>query len=112
MSIEKKVEATAKNLQGKAQEALGNLTGDPADKAEGKVKQAEAQVNHTVENIREPEDKDMENAKNRAGATGKNIEGKVQEFVGDVTGDPQTKVEGQGKQVEAKVRHAVENIKE
>jgi uncharacterized protein YjbJ (UPF0337 family) len=49
---------------------------------------------------------------NRAEATAKNIEGKVQEAVGEVTGDPKQKAEGQSKQAEAKVRHSVENVKD
>jgi uncharacterized protein YjbJ (UPF0337 family) len=48
----------------------------------------------------------------RAKATAKNIEGKVQETVGDLMGDPKTQVEGQEKQAEAKVQHTVENIKD
>jgi uncharacterized protein YjbJ (UPF0337 family) len=50
--------------------------------------------------------------KNRAKATAKNIEGKVQEAVGDLTGDPKTQAEGKAKQAEAKVRHAVEDVKD
>ena len=50
--------------------------------------------------------------KNRAKATAKNIEGKVQEAVGDVTGDPKTQAEGKEKQAEAKIRHAVEDVKD
>lgn len=53
MSIEDKAKATAKNLEGKAQEAIGNITGDPEDKAEGKAKQAEAEVRQGVENIKD-----------------------------------------------------------
>lgn len=114
MSIEKRVEATSKNIEGKAQEALGNLTGNPRDQIEGKAKQAEAEFSHAVEDIREPEpqDPDVEKLQNRAAATAKNIEGKIQEFVGDITGDPQTKAEGMAKQAEAKLRHTVENLKE
>jgi uncharacterized protein YjbJ (UPF0337 family) len=48
----------------------------------------------------------------RAKAIGKNIEGKAQELKGEVTGDPKDKVEGQAKQNEAKVRHAVEDLKD
>lgn len=48
----------------------------------------------------------------RAKATAKNIEGKVQEAVGDLTGDPQAQAEGQAKQAEAKVRHTIENVKD
>ncbi|NJM72951.1 MAG: CsbD family protein [Scytonema sp. RU_4_4] len=53
MSIEKRIEATAKNIEGKIQEVVGDLTGNPQQKAEGQAKQAEAQVNHTVENIKD-----------------------------------------------------------
>jgi uncharacterized protein YjbJ (UPF0337 family) len=50
--------------------------------------------------------------KDRAKATAKNIEGKVQEAVGDVSGDPKTQAEGKEKQAEAKVRHSVEDLKD
>jgi uncharacterized protein YjbJ (UPF0337 family) len=53
MSTEDRVEATMKNIEGKAQEAMGEVTGDPEDKAKGKVKQAEAKAEHTVENAKE-----------------------------------------------------------
>jgi len=112
MSIERRVDATSKNIEGKAQEALGNLTGNPRDQIEGKAKQADAEFSHAVEDIREPHDPDLEKLQNRAAATAKNIEGKIQEFVGDLTGNPKTKVEGIAKQAEAKLRHTVENLKE
>jgi uncharacterized protein YjbJ (UPF0337 family) len=50
--------------------------------------------------------------KDRAEATAKNIEGKVQEVLGDLTGDPKAQAEGQEKQVEAKVLHTIENVKD
>lgn len=53
MSLEDKAKATAKNIEGKAQEALGNVTGDPEDKAEGKAKQAEGEVRHGVEDVKD-----------------------------------------------------------
>ncbi len=53
MSIENRIEATAKNIEGKVQEAIGEVSGNPEDKAEGKAKQAEAQVIHTAENIKD-----------------------------------------------------------
>ncbi len=53
MSTEDRLEATGKNIEGKAQEALGNITGDPEDKAEGKAKQAEAQASHATEDIKD-----------------------------------------------------------
>ncbi|MBE9116095.1 CsbD family protein [Lusitaniella coriacea LEGE 07157] len=53
MSIEDRAKATAKNIEGKAQEAVGEVTGDPKDKAEGKAKQAEAQTQHAVEDAKD-----------------------------------------------------------
>lgn len=53
MSTEDRMKATAKNIEGKAQEALGEITGDPEDKVEGKAKQTEAKVRHSVENVKE-----------------------------------------------------------
>ncbi|MBE9047107.1 CsbD family protein [Pleurocapsales cyanobacterium LEGE 10410] len=53
MSIEDRAKATAKNIEGKVQEAVGEVTGDPKDKAEGQEKQTEAQVQHSVENVKD-----------------------------------------------------------
>ncbi len=60
MSIENRVEATAKNIEGKIQEVVGEITGNPNDKAEGKAKQAEAQVRHAAENIKDEVKKSLE----------------------------------------------------
>ena len=53
MSTKDRVEATAKNLEGKAQEMMGEITGDPQDKTEGKAKQAEAQAQHAAEDVKD-----------------------------------------------------------
>lgn len=53
MSIEDRAKATAKNIEGKAQEMMGDLTGDPKAKAEGRAKQTEAHVRHTAENVKD-----------------------------------------------------------
>ena len=53
MSLEERAKATAKNIEGKAQEAMGNVTGDASDKAEGKMKQGEAAVRHSVEDAKD-----------------------------------------------------------
>lgn len=53
MSIEDRVKATAKNIEGKVQEAVGEVTGNPQDKVEGQQKQTEAQVQHSVENVKD-----------------------------------------------------------
>jgi len=49
MSAEDRAKATGKNIEGKAQEALGNLTGNKESQAKGKAKQAEASAQHAVE---------------------------------------------------------------
>lgn len=50
--------------------------------------------------------------KDRAKATAKNIEGKVQQALGDLSGDPKTQSEGREKQSEARVRHMIEDVKD
>jgi uncharacterized protein YjbJ (UPF0337 family) len=50
--MEDRLKATAKNLEGKAQEALGDITGDPEMMAEGKAKQVEASTIQMTENIK------------------------------------------------------------
>jgi len=53
MGLDDKAKAAGKNIEGKAQEAWGNVTGDPEDKAEGKAKQAEAEVRQGVEDVKD-----------------------------------------------------------
>jgi uncharacterized protein YjbJ (UPF0337 family) len=53
MSIEDRLKATAKNLEGKAQETLGEVTGDPEMQAEGKAKQVQASAMNMAENIKD-----------------------------------------------------------
>lgn len=60
MGLDDKAKAAAKNIEGKAQEALGNVTGDPEDKAEGKGKQAEGQVRQGVEDVKDEVKKNID----------------------------------------------------
>jgi len=53
MGIEDRVEATAKNIEGKTQEMVGEITGDPKDKAEGRAKQTQAEGQHAVEDVKD-----------------------------------------------------------
>jgi uncharacterized protein YjbJ (UPF0337 family) len=53
MSTEDRAKATAKNIEGKAQEAMGNVTGDPEDRAEGQAKQTEAEARHAKEDVKD-----------------------------------------------------------
>lgn len=59
MTAEDRAKATAKNIEGKVQETVGNITGNPQDQAEGKAKQAEANLRHTVENIKDEARKNL-----------------------------------------------------
>ncbi|MBD2345314.1 CsbD family protein [Anabaena subtropica] len=60
MSTEDRAKATGKNIEGKAQEAWGNITGDPQDKAEGKAKQAESEVRHGIEDVKDNVKKNLD----------------------------------------------------
>ncbi len=53
MSTEDRAKATGKNIEGKAQEAMGNITGDPEDQAKGKAKQAEAETRQAAEDVKD-----------------------------------------------------------
>ncbi|MGB3402249.1 MAG: CsbD family protein [Microcoleaceae cyanobacterium] len=53
MSTEDRAKATAKNVEGKAQAAMGEVTGDSKDKAKGEAKQGEAKAKHAVEDVKD-----------------------------------------------------------
>ena len=53
MSFQDKAKATAKNIEGKVQEGIGNLTGDKKDQMEGKAKQVEASIEHSIEDTKD-----------------------------------------------------------
>ncbi|PSN19433.1 CsbD family protein [filamentous cyanobacterium CCP5] len=53
MSTEERAKAAAKNVEGKIQEGVGEMTGDTEDKAKGKAKQAEAEARQTKEDVKD-----------------------------------------------------------
>lgn len=53
MSLEKQVGATAKNLESKIQEIVGELASDQRERLEGRAEQAEAAAHPGVEDARE-----------------------------------------------------------
>ncbi|MEG3438657.1 CsbD family protein [Pannus brasiliensis CCIBt3594] len=53
MSLEERAKATAKNIEGKAQELGGKITGDVGEQAKGKAKQGEASVRHAAEDVKD-----------------------------------------------------------
>ncbi len=52
MSLQERAKAVAKDIEGKVEEAVGNVTGDPEKQLEGKAKQAEAVVLNTAEDVK------------------------------------------------------------
>ncbi|MBS3029317.1 MAG: CsbD family protein [Dolichospermum sp. DET50] len=52
MATMNKVEAIGKDIEGKAQETMGKITGNKKDQVMGKVKQAESKVRNTVEDAK------------------------------------------------------------
>ncbi|MGL5943610.1 MAG: CsbD family protein [Waterburya sp.] len=53
MSSEDRANATGKNIKGKVQDAVGKVTGNKKDQAEGKSKQTEASGQHAVEDAKD-----------------------------------------------------------
>ena len=102
-----KIKATAKDLEGKTQEAIGNVTGDAKNQIIGKAKQAEADARKATENI-----KDGVKLPERVNANVENLEGKTQEAFGNLIGDRRDQVTGKAKQVESKARTLMEDAKD
>lgn len=75
MSTEDRAKATAKNIEGKAQEMVGEITGDPEQQVEGQEKQAEAEAHQSVENVKEQ----AKQAESKARQSVKNAKNKAQE---------------------------------
>lgn len=53
MSLEERAKATAKNIEGKVQDAAGEASGDRSAQAEGKSKQVEAEGTHAKEDVKD-----------------------------------------------------------
>ncbi|MCA1993835.1 MAG: CsbD family protein [Coleofasciculus sp. S288] len=53
MSVGNRIQAMVKNLEGRLEEAVGALTGNQRLKAEGQMKQAQANAEHTKENLKD-----------------------------------------------------------
>ncbi len=53
MSLQDKIKAAANNVEGKLQEAVGEVTGDPEQKMKGKAKQVKAKAQNIVENVKD-----------------------------------------------------------
>lgn len=53
MSASDRIDATATNIEGKVQEAIGKATGDTSTEAEGQAKQVEASAKHATEDAKD-----------------------------------------------------------
>jgi uncharacterized protein YjbJ (UPF0337 family) len=102
-----RAKATAKDVEGKTQEAYGDITGDPKNQIMGKAKQVESKARNAAEDI-----KDQTQLTGRTKAVEKNLEGKAQEAKGKMTGDLGDQMAGKAKQTEGQARNVVEDIKE
>lgn len=99
--------AAGKDLEGKTQEGMGNIKGDPKDQFMGKAKQVESQARNKAEDIK---DSSM-SLKGKTQAVAKNIEGKAQEVMDSITGNSKDQFVSKAKQAENKARNAVEDVK-
>ena len=102
-----RAKAMTKDLEGKTQETMGNITGDPKDQMMGKAKQVESKVRNSAEDL-----KDNMKLTGRTKAVSKNIEGKAQEAKGKMTGDRGDQASGKAKQAESQARNVVEDVKD
>jgi uncharacterized protein YjbJ (UPF0337 family) len=53
MSIENRVKAAAKNVEGKVEEAIGDLTNNHEAQFKGQAKQAEASIRNATEDLKD-----------------------------------------------------------
>ena len=102
-----RAEAMAKSVEGQAQEAMGNVTGNSQDQIRGKAKQVEAQMRNASEDM-----KDEIQLSDRAKAAAKNVEGKIQETAGNLTGNSKDQMMGKMKQTEGSGRNMIEDAKD
>jgi uncharacterized protein YjbJ (UPF0337 family) len=102
-----RAKAMTKDLEGKTQETMGNITGNRGDQITGKAKQAESQARNSVEDL-----KDNTKLTGRSKAISKNVEGKVQETKGNITGNRGDQIAGKAKQAEGQTRSAFEDAKD
>ncbi|MGL5035976.1 MAG: CsbD family protein [Microcystaceae cyanobacterium] len=107
LALFERTKALGKDMEGKTQEAYGNVTGDPKNQMMGKAKQVEAKARNVAADV-----KDKTDLKGRTKAVAKNLEGKVQETKGNVTGDRGDQMAGKAKQAESQARNLVEDTKD
>ena len=110
MSLENKVKAAAKSVEGKGQEVIGNITDSADDRNQGKAKQVEADIRNAAEDLKEKVQDVAEAVQTRVEAAVKGVAGKVEELVGKHNDSPEEIVKGKAKQVEAEALKAKANM--
>ena len=111
MSLEDKAKATAKKVEGKVQEAVGNVTDSADDRNKGKAKQVEADVRNAAEDLKDKVQDVAETVQTRVEAAVKTVAGKVEELVGKHSDDPAKTIKGKATQAEADVLNAKEDLR-
>lgn len=53
MSLQERAKAAAQNIEGKIEEAVGNITHDSSKQAEGQAKQVEANLRNASEDVKD-----------------------------------------------------------
>lgn len=101
-----RVEATTKNIEGKVQETLGNVTGNKKDQFMGKAKQAESKVRNAVEDI-----KDV-SRKQESKAVIKNIEAKTEKAMDNSIVNPNYLPGGKTNDIKSESRNPADKMKE
>jgi uncharacterized protein YjbJ (UPF0337 family) len=101
-----RVEATTKNIEGKVQETLGNVTGNKKDQFMGKAKQAESKVRNAVEDI-----KDATRQQQLKAAT-KKIEAKTEKAIDNSIVNPNYLPSGKTNDIKSESRNPANKMKE
>ncbi len=107
-------EGTGKGILGKAKEALGNLTGNDDQAAEGRANQAEGNVQQGVGGVQ----KGIGDALGRTGGQeqaagqGDQVVGGLKEKAGNVTGNQDLQAEGTAQQGTGTAKEGLGNVKE
>ena len=101
-----RVEAIGKDIQGKAQETIGKITGNKEDQVKGKIKQVESKVRNAVEDIKEtswrPESR----------AVTKNIEAKTEKAIDNSIVNPNYLPQGKTDDIKSESRNPANKMKD
>ena len=101
-----RVEATTKNIEGKIQEAIGNVRGNKKDQFMGKAKQAESKLRNAVEDIKDG------NWKQKSKSVTKDIEAKTEKAIDNSIVNPNYLPGGKTKDTKSESRNPADKMKD